>query len=282
MRAPAKNQFTHSHVVGGDGPVAFECSSDIAKWPWLALHPFDPIVVQTINYWASVETGEARGTFDPTKWSALVQTEWECGADSAGHAVRGVSDVVGTEAEPRFELKFYDASDALVYRMSGKGVVFQNRDFEGWRAKAKQKITEPMDAADFDYAPCASVGVATQKESFVSPLINGAAPSAHALITASNGFIPDHPYHSGSGDHVNANHLADIGNQFAHLVTGWPALTITSGEISFNRYVELGQIFTVNLIEHDTEGETVAMEVHQADRLCSQIKLTYRIGEQSG
>lgn len=150
-KAPTR-QFTHSHVVSDDGAVAFKCSSDKVQWPWLALHPFDPIVVQTINYWALVETGAARGTFDPTKWSALTQTEWVCGKAGAGHATHGVAEAIGEEGAPRFGLRFFDGNDSLVYSMSGTGVVFQNRDFEAWREQAKKKMATPPAVRDFQYA----------------------------------------------------------------------------------------------------------------------------------
>jgi len=101
--APAKS-YTHDHVVLDDGLVTFKCSSDRELWPWLALPPLDPIVVQTINYWASVETGAARGTFDTSKWSALTQTEWTCGQPDVGHATHGLGDTIGDADSPRYRL----------------------------------------------------------------------------------------------------------------------------------------------------------------------------------
>ncbi|MEP2101953.1 MAG: hypothetical protein ABJP02_10635 [Parasphingorhabdus sp.] len=275
MKKVAANPFTHSHSVLDDGIVAFKCSSDREQWPWLALHPFDPIVVQTINYWASVETSSARGTWDPTKWSALTQTHWACGEPGAGHATHGVADAASDEGNPRYRLTFFDRDGSLVYRMSGAGVVFQTRDFESWRDKAKQKIAVPPAIDGFEYAPANIVGVATQRESFLSPLINHGVPTAHALITKENGFPPAHPFLSGSGDHVNSTHLADVARQFANLLLeGGPHLFI-GGEMNFKRYVELGRPFQIELTHKDLSQNTLSMTVQQADRLCATVELRY-------
>ncbi len=112
MPKTATKPFTHSHVILNDGAVAFKCSKNSEQWPWLALHPFDPIVVQTINFWASVETSAARGTFDPEKWSALTQTEWTCDARDVGHATHGIADTTGDEDAQRYRLTFFDAGSA--------------------------------------------------------------------------------------------------------------------------------------------------------------------------
>ena len=203
-----------------DGSLEFECSTDQSVWPWLALPPHDPIVVQTINYWAPVETGETRGTFDRNKWTALTQTSWTSGETRClVHAVRGIAKPVDETQSLAYDIAFYDQEDRLVYEMHGTGVVFQNRDFEGWRAKAKQAIaTLPLPPA-FEYTPARSVGLVRQWESFLSPLSSHGTPTAQGLITSENGFVPVHRHITGSGDHVNATHLADIGLQFARLVS---------------------------------------------------------------
>lgn len=272
--APA-DPFTHSHIISDDGTVTFRCSADVDQWPWLALEPFDPIVVQTINYWASVETGAARGTFDPTKWSALTQTEWTCGETGAGHATHGIAEGSKDDGSPGNALSFFDAHDALVYKMSGTGVVFENRDFEGWREKAKRELPAPPDAGESQYAPADSVGVAAQGWSYLSPLIESDPPSALGLITKENGFPPAHPYLSGSGDHVNSTHLVEAGRQFACLVRGGRPLICTGGEMKFMRYVELGHPFQIALADDLPSQNAIAMVVQQADRPCTKIMLKF-------
>ena len=268
MQGDTPHPYTYDHEVSDDGTVAFQCSTDIEKWPWLALHPFDPIVVQSINFWASVETATARGAWDPEKWSALTHMTWQCGEPGVGHAVRGVGEQTGPDGSPGFHITFYDANDALVYEMGGKGVIFQTRDFEAWRAKAKKKALELVDAADFEFAPAEDVGVAEQDHCFVSPLIEGEKPSVQALVAKARGFMPVHPYHSGSGDHVNSNQLADVVRQFVNLWRGKP-MVLSSGTIEFNRYVELDRPFDVKLISGDSAVDDVQILVEQADRQCA-------------
>lgn len=276
MPGVAAKPYTTAHDVRDDGTVTFLCSQNVEHWPWLALDPHDPIVVQTVNYWASVECGAARGTFDPNKWSALTLSEWKCGDAGAGHPARGMYEVLGDEDRPGFQITFFNADGALIYRIIGKGVVFHNRDFEGWRAKAKAELAERAPVFDFAYAPCAATGMPTQWQSFLSALSQRETLSAQALITAANGFRPAHLYHSGSGDHVNANHLADISRQFAQAVLGGRPLSITGGDMTFKRYVELGQPFDIALAENGLSDGRTSMTVSQAGQFCSAITVAWR------
>lgn len=266
--------FTHSHEITKDGALMFKCSDDFEKWPWLALPPAHPIVVQTINYWASVEYGKARGTFDTTKWSALTYSRWQAGP-AKGPVTHGLADHPPgpvDDNKPGFLLKFFDASDDLVCELVGSGVVFHTRDFEAWRDAAKEKAGVGHSHESFEYAPASSLGVGTDIERFVSPLSNGAETSASALVTSANGLIPKHPYHSGSGDHVNANHLADTGFQFAHMVKNRP-LSCTGGEIKFRHFVELGKPFTVT--KTGEQENTLSMVMHQNDKKCTEMTLHF-------
>ncbi len=275
MTKTAASPFTHSHVVLDDGTVAFKCSSDKNQWPWLALNPFDVIVVQTINYWAAVETGAARGTFDTGKWSALTRTEWTCGKQGAGHATHGLGHAFGVDGDPRYDLVFFDKNGSLVYNIRGKGVVFQNRDFESWREKAKVRATPPFALDEYQYASAKAAGVATQSEVFLSPLIDSDPPSAQALITKENGFPPAHPWLSGSGDHVNSTHLAVVARQFANLLSGERSLDVVGGEMRFKRYVELGRPFHIEQVLEADSQNAVSIVIQQAKRTCATVTLRY-------
>lgn len=277
MVGVAENQFTHSHILLEDGTVSFKCASDTDQWPWLALHPLHPIVVQAINYWVSVETGTVRGTFDPTKWSALTQTEWSCGEGAGGHATHGVAATTRDDESPSYRLTFFDADGALVYHMSGKGVVFRTRNFEAWRETAKHDLTPELSVEDFEYASAERVGVATQDESFLSELSDDGTPTAEGLVRSDRAFIPNHPYHGGSGDHVNSNQLADVSRQFASLVLGHSSFIVTAGEMEFTRYVELGRPFRIALKEDGRSDHAVSMNVHQADRLCATTTFSLKL-----
>ena len=152
MNQTKKRPFTHAHILRDDGAVTFACSEDAEAWPWLVLDPHHPIFVQTINFWASIEVSATRGTFDTTKWSALTETEWTCGVPAVGPPTHGVATFDTHDQAPRYALRFFDAHDRLVHRMSGTGVVFETRDFEAWRDKTRAKMGPSTSAADFTFA----------------------------------------------------------------------------------------------------------------------------------
>ncbi|MEM7328740.1 MAG: hypothetical protein AAF437_08380 [Pseudomonadota bacterium] len=273
MPKPFPDAYTHSHTVSSDGQVWFECTDDVEIWPWLALNPIHPILVQTINFWGSVESGEALGTFDPEKWSALTHCEWTCGAPDVGLPVRGTYETLQRGDKMRYQLRFFDGTDAEVVRISGVGVVFRTRNFEGWREETKEKFEKP-DTAGFVYAPAEAVGVATQSESFLSPLRRDAVVTASGLITKANGLRPAHPYIGGSGDHVNSTHMGEVGRQFGELLVGEPLIN-RAGEMSFMHYVELGRPFEVELIAHDAAAQQFSLVVRQRGKDCTKIEMAY-------
>ena len=104
-------------------------------------------MVQTVNFWASVEAGLARASWDPQQWTALTEMEWQCGAPGCGHAHHGLVDYYEDGGKQRFRITLFDAAGRLVYRMSGAGVVFRTRNFEGWRAEAKAGNARPGQGA---------------------------------------------------------------------------------------------------------------------------------------
>lgn len=275
MPKPFPHAYTHGHTVGDDGSVSFECTQDVTIWPWLALNPIHPILVQTINFWGSVESGEALGTFDPEKWSALTHAEWTCGAPNVGLPVRGTYEKIEQGDGMRYQLKFFDDQDALIVRISGQGVVFRTRNFEGWRSGTKEKMALP-DTSGFVYAPARALDVQTQGERFLAPLSTGDTVSTTGLITKENGLRPAHPYIGGSGDHVNSTHMGEVGRQFGALLLGAPLIN-RGGEMAFMHYVELGRPFDVELLKHDPDARTYSLLVRQAGRDCSRIEMTYAL-----
>ncbi len=277
MPKPFPDQYTHSRTVSEDGIVRFKCSQDVETWPWLALNPIHPILVQTINFWGSVECGETLGTFDPEKWSALTHCEWTCGAATVGRPVRGTYETLQRGERNRYQLRFFDETEAEVVRISGVGVVFRTRNFEGWRKGTKEKFKKP-DVSGFVYASADAVGVATQAERFLSPLRHGEATSSTGLITKENGLRPAHPHIGGSGDHVNSTHMGEVGRQFAQLLVGAPLIN-RAGEMSFLHYVELGRPFEVSLIEHDAAAQRFELLVRQREQDCTRIAMTYAFAE---
>ena len=251
----------------------FECSTETLIWPWLKLCPIHPILVQTINFWASIDSSEFLGTFDPEVWTALTQVEWTCGTPDVGLPVRGVYGTERQDDRARYTLEFYDAIDEQVARMSGQGVTFRTRNFEGWRDESKEKIVKPQ-PPPFEYAAKDQVDVGTQSESLLAPLTLGETVTTSGLITKANGLRPAHPYIGGSGDHVNSTHMGEVGRQFAELLLG-ERLINRSGEMQFMHYVELGHPFHIEMLSHDEAAQSFSLLVRQAGRDCTRIRMTY-------
>ena len=71
---------------------------------------------------------------------------------------------------------------------------------------------------------------------------------------------------------MNANHLADAGLQFAHLVFGKP-LYCVGGEMTFRHYVELGKPFTLTQLR--VSKTDISIAVHQGGAHCTDITLSF-------
>jgi len=269
--APVNQTFTQDHDVRPDGSVHFTCSQDAAIWPWLGLPPCHPIAVQVMNYWVTVECSAVRGGFDPQKWSALVWTDWELPDPAAGHAVRGIYENANLDGGRAFASTIFDAEGRILVRVRGRGVIFRTRNFEGWRGESKAKLGSRASARDFTYASKQAVGAGTGEFAFLGPIATAPARFAEGLVTAENGMPPAHRYISGSGDHVNAAHIAEIGRQFLALHLGDPDVRMERAQIHFDHYVEMGAPFRVELVgEVDKSAQLV---LSQADRECTRLTL---------
>ncbi len=274
MTRQEQGDFCFDFVREGDGAIAFRCSDDADEWPWLNLHPADNIAVQATNYYALTGVSRFAGRMDGSKWSALTKFTWrthQTGAD-ARHPASGRAahddDGIG------YACSFSDERGQSVYDVAGAGVVFENRDFEAWRAKAKEKIMALPAPESFSFTDPAAVGVKTQAEVFVTALAEDEdGPYADALMTAESAFRPVHPFHGGSGDHVNSSHLCDVVQQTAHLIRG--AGFTSSGAAVFSRYVELGRPFRVRLASDDGDTRRLSFVVVQAGANCAEIEFAY-------
>lgn len=272
MPAPTDKAYTANHVVGADNSVAFTCSSDASEWPWLELPPQHPLVLMTQSFWISVGGSMARGTLDPSKWSALTWVDWATCDPAARHGAHGVMEDTAIDGALGFAITLRDAQDRLVYRMRGKGVVFRSRNFEGWRAESKDALAPARPKQGFEYAPAEAVGVAQGEFALISPLEPG-GEAVTALVTAANGMPPASRQLSGSGDHVNATHIGECARQFAALLTGDPRVAFSAGEIRFDRYIEMEVLFRIACAERSGDG--LRLLFSQADRLCSEVQLSF-------
>lgn len=267
--------YTCDNLVRPDGSVAFRCAQDAEQWKWLELPPQHPIVVMTQNYWTSVGASAALGALEHGKWSALTWTDWTIGERHAGRAVRGTFTRTMVDDKLAFETRLFDAADRLIVTMRGRGVIFRNRDFEGWRGKAKSAMASTGPAQEFTFADPALVGAAQGEHALISPLNPSIRQDrskwAHGMVTPANGLPPASRYLDGSGDHVNATHLVEAGRQFAALATGDPAVAVTGGEARFMRYVELASPFRIALTQQ--EVTRIDLAVTQGGHDCATITL---------
>ena len=274
MPRPFPDKYTFDHELSEDGSVSFECSQDSEVWPWLNLAPTHPILIQTVNFWASFDSGVFLDEFKTDSWTALTHLEWTCGRDGVGLPARGAYAGFKDKDRARYTLQLFDKADDLVCSYSGQGVTFRTRNFEGWRDQAKQKLWDPEPPV-LDYVAAGAVGVAASSESFLSPLQRSAdAVVTTGLITKENGLRPNHPFIGGSGDHVNSTHMGEIARQFGCLLLQRPTQN-RSGEMRLKHYVELGVPFEVALLAQSEEDRTFTLMVRQADRDCAEIDWVY-------
>lgn len=249
------------------------------RWPWLALSPVHPVVLDKIQYFSALAASFASGGLEPGTRSALTRIRWSVapGPSPVHHAVRGV--LVPWSEPPRggYTLTLVDAERREIATVWGEGQAFVDRDFGAWRARSKDALraraTPPPGVAD--------------------PVAAGLGPHGHCLVCApseragerfvvawvgiAGGFHPAHPFHTGTGDHVNAAHLLDCALQATHLMDGrGTPLVCSAGEAEFLRFVELDVPFELRLDPAD--GAPAARErwrfrIHQADRENARVTL---------
>lgn len=258
---------------------------DHQRWPWLALPAFHPVLVEKYQYFSSVTTGWVVLDQAPSVQSALTQMTWRCSpaSFSGEQAKHGHCKLWQRERDMGYELVTQLANGQEVTRYTGAGFAFADRDFKTWRAKSRKTALAQCGEFDFEPAKPTTVGLEAGGLSYVTPLseING-QPATTACVMTDNGFHPAHPFHTGSGDHVNAGHLFDCVQQAAHLVLqARQPLTCTGGRAEFMRFVELDVPFTIRLEARVTaEGEArLSFALAQLGRDNARITLTFGIGD---
>lgn len=269
MQGSPTSAYTRDHVVHPDDSVSFACSQDGERWPWSLLHPHHPGTIQSLSYWASVESAMALGTWDPEKWSALTWTRWHCGDHDVGRIAKGIYRRTSIDGKESFTVDLLDGKDRFVCRLDGRGVVFRTRDFENWRKTDKDAAAKaPSDS--FDFADENLLGLASGERPLLGPLRGDAAT---ALVDKANGMPPGHPWLDGSGDHVNSAHLAEVARQFVSLLREGEPFRVTSAEMRFTHYVELGSPFEIEQL--DSRNRAVSMQVRQNGRDCTWIEYNF-------
>lgn len=277
MTTQQRGDFCFDYARENEGNVTFQCSNDASQWPWLQLHPAHNIAVQATNYFSLTGVSLFTGQMDGEKWTALTEFNWRIFDLGKGtkHPARGLAtqevDGIG------YTCRFFDEDDLPVYDVSGAGVVFRNRDFKAWRAKNREEIMSLPEPADFEFAKPQEAGVKTAGECFVSPLRKDeAGVCVDALVTAQAGFAPVHPYHGGSGDHVNSSHLCDAAQQAAHLIRPADAYPYPKGgNVRFKRYVELDRPFRLRLQTISEADQKMQFAIEQGGHPCAELTFTF-------
>lgn len=269
--AQFENAYTRDHEVRDDGSVTFACSSDREAWPWLALGPHHPVTLQAQNFWTSVGAILALGRMEEGKWSALTWTEWTCGDPGVGDAARGTYGREEDEKGELFVTHLFDTDDRLIVTMRGRGVVFRTRNFEDWRGKAKREAVQGANNDLFAFAPRESLGISDSEFPLVGAAQDGG--TYPALVSPENGLPPANPMLGGSGDHVNTVHMIEAARQVLCIARERSDLAFIGGEMTMNRYVELGTPFELVLSD---SGEQADFTLRQLDRDCARFTLRLR------
>ena len=262
--------------------LEFGYDLDPQRWPWLALPPQHPVVLDKVQYFSAVTGSLAASRLEPGTRSALTKLGWSCTPRPGGarHAVRGVLEPWVGEQRAGYELTLFDDQGRENARIRGEGAAFADRDFAAWRAKSKREAAAAAAAQQvLPRADPVAAGLGPAGRSLVSaPLARDGARGVLAQVGAANGFHPAHPFHTGTGDHVNAAHLLDCALQAAHLLwdPAGTALRCTGGEAEFLRFVELEAAFELWLeaCEPRAAGRArLRFAIGQAGRENARIRL---------
>lgn len=267
--------------------LSFDLDSNPERWPWQQLPAHHPALAGKLSFFTGFKCGESLFDIPKGVATAVTLVRWEnhSACLQGSQAMRGMVNSGQAEQRFHYDTELYDSKGDLQQSILAQGVAFQQRDFSGWRRKMKQAIqlVDAMRPADFGFAEPASAGVASKAECFVSPLHeNKQGLACYALLDSKSGFLPRHPWHGGTGDHVNASHQLDASWQAAHLIgraQGWwsagSKLICTGGEARFKNYIELGSPFEIRLKRWRPleNGQQLSFALSQGGKPCASMTL---------
>lgn len=255
--------------------VELEFDLDRARWPWLALPPLHPVLLEKYQYFGILTGFLALSGTDPAKQTALTGISWRClEPETVALASAGVLTHRRDDGHESLELELLVESGETLVTIDAVGVVFATRDFGAWRAKTRAEAQAATDVPAMPpLAPAEAVGLGPGGRAFVSALREVDGQLGSMALVGDDAFHPRHPFHTGSGDHVNAGHLFDCALQAAHLVLDSASpRSCEGGSAKFFRYVELGVPFELLVVER--EAERVGFAVRQLGREAARITLT--------
>lgn len=225
--------------------------------PWFSLLPQHLVLLEKYQFFGSLTALDAMKLVDPTRSTALTHFRWTTPVvpPETGFGTRGTCTRVDRADGAAFTLDVFAADGTCLMTCLGEGVIFANRDFAGWRAQTKENARAAWAALDapiaVEPAPPSAVGLGAGGVSFVArPRQVDGTLVVDALVTQAGGFHPAHPFHGGSGDHVNAAQMFDCVMQASHLVLDADRpLHCLAGDARFARYIELDIPFRLTLVE---------------------------------
>lgn len=251
--------------------VALVYDLDRAHWPWLALSPAHPVLVEKVQYFSAVTASWASGAMQPGVRSALTRIEWRCAPEVRSYPERGLSEPWRGERSMGYRLRVWDGAAREIYEIRGEGFAFEDRDFDAFREKSRRAAREAAEPVEIDPGPDGLNFLAAPRE------VEGRLV-ALGCVTSERGFQPGHPFHTGTGDHVNAAHLFDCALQLARLALGLAPsapLDCRGGEARFQRFVELDAPFEARL-EADArsaDGADISVGFAQGGRDNASVRL---------
>lgn len=284
---PYDHQLLLNTQVTEANCLRFDLDPDLQRWPWLALPAWHPALPGKLSFFTGIKAGEELFKMSSKLATAVTRITWE-NHDACLLGQRAAGGLIRTEKTGErfhYDSDLQNAVGTTQQLIRAEGVVFSQRDFKGWRRKMKQAIqtVDNMRPQDFGFAEPASTGVATRQECFVSPLHESRQGLAcYALLDADSGFTPQHPWHSGTGDHVNASHQLDIAWQASHLIgraQGWwppgQMHVCSGGQAAFRNYLELGVPIALRLNSWKplNNGWRLRFGLSQAGKLATEIRL---------
>ncbi len=272
---------THNFVdieslTNGRATLRYDLNHD--RWPWLSLPVNHPVLQDKYLYFSTLSVYIAEGKFDDSVLTALTQVRWEIFRNDSDqlHADQGSFNSIVEEGRSGFELTGYTASGAKVFKQTGRGRDFPVAQFKAMRAASRAEALATLSPATLNFAAPNELGLGSDGISFVTRAqeLDG-EQWVDAQVTSEAGFHPTHPFHTGTGDHVNAGHLLDCALQAAHAFLGGK-LECIAGEAQFKRYVELDLPFSLRLLAQkstDTDHTTLQLAVSQAKQENAYIEL---------
>lgn len=285
---PYDHQLLINTRQSGESTLHFDLDKNPARWAWQKLPAWHPALAGKLSFFTGLKCGEGLFEMPTGMATAMTLVRWMNQGSSLSGRQSFTGQVSSRQAEHRFhyDTELYDVDGKLQQTILAQCVIFQQRNFGGWRRKMKQAIQaiDNMRPQDFGFAEPASAGLASKAECFVSPLHEGKNGLAcYALLDARSGFRPQHPWHGGTGDHVNASHQLDAAWQMAHLIgraQGWltsnSLMINTGGEAKFLNYIELGTPFELRLKGWRPldEGRQLSFALSQTGKACATISLS--------